>query len=171
MTYQVLRQLIVVLCVGVGATLHYQLGLGFGALACYAAALLLTATHVAFGTVWQSYRALRRGDPAGAERLLAATRFPAMLLRSPRAYYHLTRGMLDLQQKQLDDARRHLETALELGLRDDTDRALVALNLGHLAYVQRRPDAARRWLARAQSYPTRDLLLREHLQKLERALG
>lgn len=171
MTYHVLRQIIVVLCVAVGATLHYQLGLGFGAIACYAAALLLTLTHFAFGTVWQSYRALRRGKPAEAERLLAATRFPNLLLRSPRAYYHLTAGMLDLQQKALADARAHLETAHELGLRDDTDRALVALNLGHIAYVQQHPADARRWLERARAHPTRDLMLRDHIRNLERALG
>ena len=170
MLLHTLRLLLILLCVVIGAVLHTRLGFGYGAILCYATAILLTLTHFLFGTVWYAYRELQSGAPDRAERLLHRS-VPATLLRSPRAYFHFTKGMIALQRKELHTAEPHLRTAYELGLRSPDDHALTALNLAHLHLVQKQPEQSRTWLKRAQSHPSKDLLLRENIGALERALG
>lgn len=162
-----LRLALILLCVVIGAVLHTRLGFGYGAILCYATAVLLTATHFLFGTVWHAFRELQRGNPEVAERLLSRST-PATLLRSPRAYYHFTQGMIALQRKELATAEPHLRTAYDLGLRSSDDRALTALNLAHLYLLRKDKQQSRAWLDRAQSHPIRDLMLRENLEKMER---
>lgn len=130
----------------------------------------LLILHLLFGNVWAAFAELRRGKTESADKLLRQTYFPEWLLPSSRAYYYLCRGLLAMHHRQFVNAREDLERAFELRPSRPQDRALTALNLAHLGYVEQDGDRARRWLAAAKAEPVNDLLLADKVRELERVL-
>ncbi len=170
MLYPILRYLVIALFLILGALLHWQLGPG-QAWYLYLAAMVLLATHLLFGSVWQAFSLLRRGQPARAEAVLRHTWAPGLLMRRNRAYYHFVKGMILLQQKQLEAGAGHLEQAVRLGLQRPNDNALAYLNLAHIAYVQKDYTRSRKALESAKSFQPGDLMIQDKLKELESALA
>jgi tetratricopeptide (TPR) repeat protein len=131
----------------------------------------LLLLHLLFGNVWAAFAELRRGRTEAADKLLRQTYFPELLLPSSRAYYYLCRGLLAMHHRQFAVAQEALERAFELRPSRPQDRALTALNLAHLGYVQKDGEQARHWLELARQEPVNDLLLRDKISELDRALG
>jgi Flp pilus assembly protein TadD len=144
---------------------------GKGSVYLFAASLLLLLTHFLFGTVWQAFASLKRGDLEQADRLIRNVRHPKLLTKRHRAYYHFIRGMIYLQYKQLEHGKQHLQQALDLGLQSPTDKALVALNLAHVSYVEKDYDKSRAYLEQARQQDTTDLMIQENIKKLEAAMA
>ena len=153
----------------VGGVLHVRVG-GAAPYYFYATAALLGFIHFRFHNVLSAYGALRKGQLEKAERLLRPIRRPAWLARRHRAYYYLTLGMIDLQHKRLPSAGRLLQQAVSLGLPQPREQALALLNLAHIEFAAKRYPAARDYLGQARAIPADDLLLRQGLKELERAL-
>ena len=170
MHYHKIRLALIILFIVLGIVLHTQSGIQ-DAIYFYVAAILLTAIHFLFGSVWQAFHQLKRGKFMEAEILLNQIKRPELLLKSPRAYYHFSKGMIALQNKSLEVGGKHFEEAVKLGLRNDNDRALAYLNLAHAAYFKKQFDVAKNHLKTAQSFETKDLIVKDHLSKLEKALG
>lgn len=170
MTYSYLRYALIVLFLGLGLLLHVQLGFS-QAWYLYLAGLLLLVSHLVFGNVWLAFNSLKRGQPEKAEALLRQIWNPKWLIRSNRAYYYFTLGMLYLQHKRLEDAKGHLQEAISLGLKKPNDHALALLNLAHIAYLQKDHGLARQALAEARALQPTDLMIKDNLQQLEGALG
>lgn len=170
MSYSRIRFILIFSFLSLGLLLHLKTGIR-GASYLYAAAAVLVLTHLLFGTVWEAFSLLKRGYPEKAERTLALVRFPNLLIRRNRAYYFFTKGMIHLQRKELDQAVPLLLEANRLGLSRRVDRALLQLNLAHIYYVEKDFDQARHYLDEAKSQQADDLLIRDNLAKLERALG
>ena len=170
MTYSYLRYALIVLFLGLGLLLHVQLGLS-QAWYLYLAGFLLLVSHLVFGNVWLAFNSLKRGQPEKAEALLRQVWNPGWLVRSNRAYYYFTLGMLYLQHKKPGEARGHLQKAISLGLRKPNDHALALLNLAHIAYLQNDHGLARQALTEARALQPTDLMIKDNLQKLEGMLG
>lgn len=164
------RLLLVVAFLILGFLLHARIGIE-AAWMLYASAIILLILHFLFGNVWLAFRSLQRGKADLAQRLLRQTRFPHLLVRRNRAYYYFTQGMLDLQREELEAGNQHLEQALELGLYRANDRALAHLNLAHIAYVQQQYERASQQSRIARAAEPTDLLIKDQLNKLERALA
>jgi len=126
-----IRFLLVALFFILGIILHVQLGFG-SAWYLYLASLLLLATHFLFGTVWQAFAKLRKGNLNEAELLINRVKRPDFLWKPVRSYYYFVKGMIALQRKQNDAGKTNLQTALEMGLRNPNDNALTALNIAHI---------------------------------------
>jgi hypothetical protein len=137
----------------------------------YLAAALLLASHLLFGNIWQAFTALRSGRPGLADHILGLVVRPTWLLPRPRAYYHFVQGMLALRTEQLEEGDRALQRALAGPLRSDRDRALALLNRAHIAYLQQNWSACRALKEEAEQLQARDLLIQEHLKKLNQALN
>ncbi|MEL6637642.1 MAG: hypothetical protein AAFR05_12905 [Bacteroidota bacterium] len=170
MIYIRIRYLLILLFMIIGVSLHLHLGIG-SAWYCYAASVLLYVTYYLFGTVGPAFSKLRQGKLAEAERLIKMIRRPEYLLKRHRAYYHFTKGMIAMQKKELRLGEVHLKAALDQGLRNATDKALASLNLAHIHFVQHNKAEARRFLDRAKTFDSNDLLIREKISELERALA
>ncbi|MCB0561814.1 MAG: tetratricopeptide repeat protein [Lewinellaceae bacterium] len=170
MTYSYLRYALIALFWGLGMLLHVKLGLS-QSWYLYLAGLLLLLSHILFGNVWMAFNSLKRGNPQQAEALLSQVWKPNWLLPRNRAYYFFTLGMLHLQHKKREQAKKYLQKAVSLGLRTPNDHALAQLNLAHIAYIQKDFAKARQALATAQSLQPTDLMIKDNLQKLEAALG
>ena len=78
--------------------------------------------------------------------------------------------MIALQKKQAGFAEQHLKRSLDLGLRTDTDNALVAINIAHVHFVKKEYKLADEFRVKAKSFDSDDLLIKKNLKKLEGAL-
>lgn len=165
-----LRYLLIFLFFVLGAILQFNLGIA-QAWYLYAGGVLLLLTQVLMGNVWTAHSLLKKGKALDAEKVLNQVWSPNWLLKRNQAYYYFTKGLIELQRKELGPARQHLETALALGMEHPNDSALASLNLAHIHYVQQAFEPARHWMEQAKSFPANDLLIKENLDKLEQALA
>lgn len=169
MLYSRLRYALIFMVLALGVLLHWRMGLA-NAWYMYLAGIVLLAFHFLFGSVWQAFHTLKKGKPDQAEKILKFTQFPELLVQRNRAYYHFTYGMIALQRKALPAAEEHLKKALDLKLDTANDRALAALNLAHLYFVQQNPDDCQQFLQRAKAEKASDLMIKDQIGKLESAL-
>ena len=137
----------------------------------YLTAFVLLITQFLFGNIWQAFSYLNKGKPEEAGKIIGRIHYPNLLIKRNRAYYHFIKGMLYLQHKDLNPANENLGKSLHLGLREGTDTALALLNLAHIHYMQKNKDLAKSYLQKAKAIQSNDLMIKEHLQKLEGALG
>ena len=166
MSLHSIRLSLILLLIGVGILLHGKMGIG-SAWYFYLTALILLATHFLFANVWSAFATLKKGNSLEAELMLSKIKQPQWLARSPKAYFHFTKGMIDLQNKKLGEAKLHLQEALKLGLRTPNDHALTALNLAHIHFVKKERTQARKYLEKAKSYEANDLMIKENIRKME----
>ncbi len=170
MIYIRIRYLLILLFMLIGIVLHYQFGIA-NAWYCYVASVVLYITYYLFGTVGPAFSALRKGKIEQAEKLIGMNRKPEFLLKQHRAYYHFTKGMIAMQKKELTTGEMHLKSALELGLRNDNDKALVSLNLAHIYYVLKRENDSMTFLQKAKAFESNDLMIKQKIEELENALA
>lgn len=164
-----IRFLIGVLIIALGGLIHFKVGFS-SAWYMYLAGVIILATHFLFGNVMLAFGRLKKGDVDGAENLILQTKRPDFLLKTHRAYYYFTLGMIALQKKQTGFGRQHLEQALALGLRTPTDNALAAINIADVCFVKKDYKKSDEFRLKAQSFNSNDLMIKEHLKKLEAAL-
>ncbi len=153
-----------------GILFNIQYGIG-SAWYLYIASIILLATHFLFGTVWAAFSTLKKGKVNEADNLLNRIKKPEWLLKSHRAYYHFTKGMIAIQHKDTPTAQNHLKQALDLGLRTDNDNALSALHIAHSSFVERDYKQSSAYLQKAKAFNSNDLMIKENLKELENALA
>ena len=165
-----IRFLLILLFFGLG--LFFSFREGFNASwYFYVAALLLFITHFVFGSVWAAFSQLRKGKILEAEVLINQIKKPQWLARQNRTYYHFIKGMIALQHKELPEGEKHLNLALDRGLKTNNDNAMAALNLAHICFVEKRPEDAKSYIEKAKSYNPDDLLIKEKLKEMDKVLG
>ncbi len=170
MLYIRLKNLFILFLIALGIFFHFKFGIG-KAWYLYLAAFFLILTNYLMGTVGIAFRHLKKGKIAEAETLLKMTKRPDFLIKRYKSYFHFTKGMIDLQHKNLDQSAIHLEEALQHGLRTENDKALASLNLAHIAFVKKDAGKARTFLDRAKTFQSNDLMISENIEKMEKALG
>jgi len=158
---------LIFILLGVGIVLHIDSGFGT-AWYFYLTVFILALTHFLFGNVWAAFATLRKGEVLEAELMLGTIKYPQWLARSPKAYFHFTKGMIDLQNKKLSDANLHLQKALKLGLRTPNDHALASLNLAHIHFVKKDKKQAKIFLEKAKNFAPNDLMIKENIRKMEK---
>ena len=165
MTLHRIRIALIFLLTGLGIIMQVRFGF-FGAWYYFLTAAVLLATHFLFGNVWQAFSQLRRGNLLQAELMIRKNKKPAWLLRSPRAYYHFTLGMIELKKEAVDSAEEHLKKALVAELRSPNDNALAALNLSHIAFLKNDPEGGITYAKKARKFKPTDLMIQENVRKI-----
>lgn len=165
-----IRFLLVVVFLGLAVWLHVVEGIG-SAWYLYVAGVLLLFSHFLTSNVSAAFMLLRSGQLDKAEQLIDQVKKPEWLLKRHRAYYHFTKGMIAAQRNAVPQAKQHLTEALQIGLRTPTDNALAAINLSNFAHQTNDRSEARKYLDKAKSYETNDLIIKEHIGRLEGVLG
>ncbi len=75
--------------------------------------------------VWMAFRQFRSGQIEQVRRLLSQVRWPDMLNKQARAYYHWLRGVVSVTDNRLGEAKVHLLAAASGQLKTQNDRCLV----------------------------------------------
>lgn len=132
--------------------------------------ILLFVMHFLFGTVWAGFNQLQKGNHDTAKIILAQNKRPEWLLKRPRAYYYFGWGIINLHEKDYQEAKANLEEALKIGLRTSTETALIYLNLGHIGFIQKAYDDAKVNLDKAKALQSTDANIQTRIKELENAL-
>ena len=93
---------------------------------------------------------------------------PQHLWKRRRAYYHFLQGSL-MMETNMNEAAKHLRTALDLGLKQSYDLAATKLNLAVVASAQRRPQQAKSLLNEAKRLDEKGMLKKD-IKMVEDAL-
>ena len=102
------------------------------------------------GTVYIAFRQLKKQNYKKAEQLLMKIRYPGLLKRSQKSYYHFTKGLIELNKQNNDLAYNELTAALDLGLRTQNDTSIVTLNLAALELERGNLKEAANFLSRTK---------------------
>lgn len=154
---------------GIAMLFHLKHGLA-AAIYMYIASLVFLVSHFLFGTVHGALNLLKGRNYDQAELLLSKNKHPEWLVKRNRAYFHFAHGIIALQHKDLEKGKTNFQQAADIGLRNAKDNALAFLNLAHIAYVQKNVSVAHAHLKKAKAFKTDDLIVKENLQNLEKAL-
>ena len=164
-----IRFVLILLFLIIGAILQIKNGFA-SAWYLYLTSLILLFTHFAFGNVWAAFSKLQKGKIMEAELLINQIKKPEWLVKQNRTYYHFTKGMIALQQKDLSEGEKQLKIAADRGLRSDNDNALALLNLAHISFVEKRNEDTRNYLQQARTFNPSDSMIKQKMDEMEKLL-
>ena len=165
-----IRFVLILLFLIIGIVLQIQKGFS-SAWYLYATSLILLFTHFAFGNVWAAFSKLQKGKIMEAEFLINQIKKPEWLAKQNRTYYHFIKGMIALQQKNLEEGEKQLKIAADRGLRSNNDNALALLNLAHICFVEKRQEDTQNYLQQARSFHPSDLMIKQKIEEMEKLLS
>jgi len=142
-------------------------------------ALILILGYLFFGTVNGALFMLNRGQVDEAEKLLNQTYKPEWLMKSHKAYYFFTKGLLALHKVNtvggsetlyLKEGEAFLLKSLTIGLSRKQEKAMAYLNLAAVALRHQDKVKVQEYYMRAKENETGDLRLQKSLEDLDAAI-
>lgn len=102
------------------------------AFALYFLFLLLVVTHFMFGPLRVVQQYMEDGQLAKAEKTLNAIWFPRLLYKPIRAVYFTVKGAIAMANKDFDNAEKHMQQSIDIGLPMKEAEGANKLQLGML---------------------------------------
>jgi tetratricopeptide (TPR) repeat protein len=121
------------------------------------------------GTVYLAWRKLKKQQYDDAERVLRQTKYPHLLKKEQRGYYHFSMGLICMNRADYEPAFENFKAALVFGVRTENNAAIANLNLAAIALERGNEAEAKSYLETARSLKYSEALEPE-LQKLETRL-
>ena len=103
------------------------------------------------GTVYLAWRAVKKEQFEKAERILNQVRYPELLKKEQRGFYHFARGLIEANRNNSDAAYRNLSDALKFGVRTENNIAIINLNLAGLDFEQGKINEAKEHIKMART--------------------
>tara|TARA_B110000977_G_scaffold197004_1_gene278551 strand:- start:85 stop:597 length:513 start_codon:yes stop_codon:yes gene_type:complete len=107
--------------------------------------------------ILRAFYYLRKNEMPKAGVVLSKIKHPEKMIKSQEAYYYYLNGLV-LSQTQMNKAEKFFKKALNIGLRNDTDKAVAKLNLAGLAMSRRRKREATTLLTEVKKLDTHNML-------------
>ena len=93
--------------------------------------VLLLVSYLMLGTIQSSAQMIQEMDFEGADKRLGLTLTPKLLYVTNRAFYYIMKGSIAMQKKETKVAEELFDTALNMKLPSDNERAMVLLQLAN----------------------------------------
>lgn len=93
---------------------------------------IMLASYIFLGTVASSAQLVQEQQFEAAEKRLSLTKFPKWLYVTNKAFYYIMKGTLSSQKGDQKLAEEEFNTALELKLPSDNEKAMVLMQLANL---------------------------------------
>lgn len=132
--------------------------------------LILLGSYLFLGTVQSAAQLIQDNDFYGAEKRLALTRFPRLLYITNRAFYYIMKGTLASQSGDQKIAEEYFNTALNLKLPSDNERAMVLMQLANLKASKNNWTAAKNLFSQAKKLNVTQSDIKGQLDYFEKAL-
>jgi hypothetical protein len=142
--------------------------------------IVLILGYIFFGTSTGALMMLNLGKVEDAEKLLSQTINPKWLLKSHKAYYFFTKGLISLYKASRNDeaVEIHLKegedfllNALNYGLSRKQEKAMAYLNLAHVAFRTNNKEKTVFYFENLKKNETGDLRLQKNIEELEVAIS
>ena len=132
--------------------ISFQKGNDFGAIALLLLTIFTIFDYFRSGTVWASFRYIRKGDFKSAEKHIKQTKKHKWLRVAHRASYHTVLGYIALHNNKLEDAATEFENSLSIGLKHVQDRLMAHLNLASIYHRLKKLNDAKNALTEAKKF-------------------
>lgn len=132
--------------------------------------LILLASYLFLGTIQSSAQLIQDGDFDGAEQRLALTKWPNLLYITNRAMYYIMKGSIATNRQNNKEAEEHFDTALNMKLPSDNERAMVLLQLANINATKEKWNVARKYYKEAEKLDVTEAQLKTQIQMFDKAL-
>lgn len=150
----------------------YSLGYQEVALVMLSSVVLIIWGYFRNGTVYLAFKQLKQKNFDKAEKSLAVIKYPHLLSKKQKSYYHFAKGFIELNKEHPDECYHQLKLALELGLRTENDTAVATLHMADIALGRKNYDEAKEYLLSLKSLkykPELDDEIEKVQEELERS--
>jgi len=94
--------------------------------------IAMLISYILLGTVSSAAQLIQEQNFGEAEQRLTLTKFPKFLYVTNRAFYYIMKGTLSAQSGDSKVAESHFNTALNLKLPSDNEKAMVLMQLANI---------------------------------------
>lgn len=133
--------------------------------------IIMLASYLFLGTVQSAAQLIQDNAFQAAEKRLALTRFPRLLYITNRAFYYIMKGTLSSQAGDHKTAEEYFNTALNLKLPSDNERAMVLMQLANIKASKNNWTAAKNLFSQAKKLNVTQADIKSQLDYFEKALN
>lgn len=131
---------------------------------------IMLGSYIFLGTVMSSAQLVQDGDFDGAEARLGLTKFPNWLYVTNRAFYYIMSGTIAANKKDNAAAENYFNSALELKLPSENEKAMVLMQLANLKASKGNWTAATNYFKQAKGLNITQADIKNQLDYFEKAL-
>jgi len=153
-----------------GAILNYIFGFWYS-FPFYLMGVIMVASYLFLGTVQSAAQLVQDSDFEAAEKRLSLTKFPRILYITNRAFYYIMKGTLASQFGNQKEAEIHFNTALNLKLPSDNEKAMVLMQLANIKASKNNWTAASNYFKQAKKLKVTQSEIKGQLDYFEKALN
>jgi len=113
---------------------------------------------------------LRLQNNEKASKYLSKIKQPDYLVKRQRAYYYYLKGLTGQGKMKMQESEKLFRKALNIGLKQDYDKAMAKLNIAAICLGTGRRREAETLLSEAKKLDTKGVLT-EHIKDLKKHLG
>lgn len=138
------RFLILILCVALSIT-GAILGVWPLLIVSSIVSLIILWGYYNVGTVSLALGKMRKNEFEEAEKLLDQIKNPDKLNKKNKANFYFIRGMIAHELDQFEESRTCIKQALDIGMKQESDRAMALLAMTDMEMVAKNTSAARQY--------------------------
>ncbi|HEX5112607.1 MAG TPA: tetratricopeptide repeat protein [Saprospiraceae bacterium] len=128
-------------------------------------------SYLLLGTVQSAAQLLEKMKFVEAEDRLKLTLFPKLLYVTNRAFYYIMKGSIAANLNRHDEAEMHFETAKNLKLPSDNERALIYLQLANIKANQGKWAQAKGYFHQVKKFNITEGQLKDQVKQFEKAIN
>lgn len=129
------------------------------------------ASYLLLGTVQSAALLLEKMQFVEAEDRLKWTINPKWLYVTNRAFYYIMKGSIAANLNRPEEAERYFESAKDLKLPSDNERALVYLQLANIKANQGKWPQAKAYFHQIKKFNVSEGALKEQIKQFEKAIN
>ena len=133
--------------------------------------LILLAVYILFGSVNSAAKHIQEGDFDAADKKLALTLKPDWLYVTQRAFYAIMKGSIAMNNKDMEEAERLFDKALNMDLPSDNEKAMVLLQLSNINASKSKWKAAKNYFREAKKLKVTEVQIKEQIGQFEKQLA
>lgn len=164
-----LKLALIALCLIGGTALAFIFGFWY-AFPILLVGILLLVSYIMLGTVNSTAQLVQETKFDEAEKRLGLTLNPKYLYVTNRAMYYIMKGSLAMNKKDNKIAEGHFQTALDLDLPTDNERAMVLLQLANISATKGNWTGAKNYYREAQKLNISEGQIKTQLDMMGQAL-
>ncbi len=132
---------------------------------------IMLASYIFLGTVQTAAQLVQDGDFNAADNRLSLTKFPQWLYVTNRAFYYIMKGTIAANRSDHKDAEEHFNTALNLKLPSDNEKAMVLMQLANIKGTKGNWTAANNYFKQARGLNVTQSDIKSQLDMFEKAMS
>lgn len=133
--------------------------------------IILLISYLMLGTIQSAAKLVEAGDFDAAENRLNLTATPKLLYVTNRAVYYIMRGSIMAGRNDMKGAEGYFNTALELNLPSDDERALVLMQLANINAQKNKWTQAKNYFKQAKKLKVTQTQIKDQISYFDKVMN